>query len=404
LKRTAPAKRKYNFNYIKEAYRSFKKGNYSNSAIILEKASGAGIDEPYLVFLLALSCLYCGDYAKAENVLLKIEREDPFYPPYIQLKSFLALKSALSPEEAISSYISSLEKIPSDKMLKKALVKIEKTSDFYKLQKSAKITSFVEIPAPGKGVFSYFKSAAGGLLTGKGTGRERPLNSGLRPILLLLIVIFISAAALVYFYFDEIDGLVFKDQDSSRVIAGTDKIDIINLSGSGYGLINKVNRDVTPEFYVSGDQLHKDFETARNLIKKGELNRAIIILNRIINSNSSYMVKEKVEFLIRFILESDERKYESIEYKEIMAKPYLYRGVSLTLKGRSANVKQTAKGTGFSLLIGFDGKKFEGALDAFYKEKVNIKDGDDLEAAGIFYPHIGENKRHFVSIETLTVK
>ena len=404
MKRTAPAKRKYNYNYIKEAYRSFKKGNYSNSAIILEKASGAGIDEVYPVFLLALSYLYCGDYAKAENALLKIERADPFYPPYIQLKSFLALKSALSPEEAISSYISSLEKIPSDKMLKKALVKIEKNSDFYKLQKSAKITSFVEIPGPGKGIFSDLTGAAGKLFFKKSVGRERPAASALRPVLLLLTVIFISAAALVYLYFEEIDRIVSRERDLSRVIAGSDKIDMINLSGSGYGLINKVNRDVTPEFYVSGDQLHKDFETARTLIKKGEFNRAIIILNRIINSNSSYMVQEKVEFLIRFILESDEREYEAIEYREIIAKPYLYRGVSLALKGRSANVKHTAKGTGFSLLIGFDGKKFEGALDAFYKEKVNIKDGDDLEAAGIFYPHIGENKRHFVSIETLNVK
>lgn len=401
MRRTAPAGKKYNYDYIREAYRSFKKGNYSNSVIILEKASGAGIDEPYPVFLLALSYLYNGDYAKAENALLKIERTDPRYPPYVQLKSFLALKGAVTPVEAVSFYISALEKLPADRMLKKGLLKIEKSPDFYKLQKSAKISSFVEIPSPGSGLFSFMKSGKGKLSPGR--GRAGSAKTGVKLFIVSAAGVIISAAAILYLYHDEIRIPLFKDRGSVEN-SFAEKIDMINLSGSGYGLINKVNRESTPEFYVSGDQLHKDFETARTLIKKGEFNKGIIILNRIMNSNSSYMVKEKAEFLIRFILESDDRRYESIEYPDITAKPYLYRGAAISIKGRSANVKHTAKGTGLSILVGFDGRNFIGALDAFYKEKSEVKDGDDIEVSGIFYPHIGENKGPFISIESLTVK
>ena len=372
MKRTASAAKKYNYDYIREAYRSFKKGNYSNSVIILEKASGAGLDEPYPVFLLALSYLYSGDYTKAENALLKIERTDPRYAPYIQLKSFLAMKGALTPVEALSAYISALEKLPADRMLKKGLLKIEKSADFYKLQKSARISSFVKIPSPGGKGFSFFKSSKGEFSSKKERGVS--VKTGVKLSILLVTAIIISTAVFLYFYYDEIERMVFREQNGSRVIAGADKIDMIN------------------------------FEAARTLIKKGEFNKGIIILNRIMNSNSSYMVKEKAEFLIRYILESDERKFDNIEYRDITARPYLYRGAAINIKGRSANVKHTVKGTGLSILVGFDGKNFIGALDAFYKEKSDLKDGADIEVSGIFYPHIGENKGPFISIESLTVK
>ncbi|NCU33383.1 MAG: hypothetical protein EOM23_10760, partial [Candidatus Moranbacteria bacterium] len=269
MKRTASAAKKYNYDYIREAYRSFKKGNYSNSVIILEKASGAGLDEPYPVFLLALSYLYSGDYTKAENALLKIERTDPRYAPYIQLKSFLAMKGALTPVEALSAYISALEKLPADRMLKKGLLKIEKSADFYKLQKSARISSFVKIPSPGGKGFSFFKSSKGEFSSKKERGVS--VKTGVKLSILMVTAIIISTAVFLYFYYDEIERMVFREQNGSRVIAGADKIDMINLSGSGYGLINKVNRDVTPEFYVSGDQLHKDFEVKNFFKEKPEV-------------------------------------------------------------------------------------------------------------------------------------
>lgn len=404
MRRTIPGKKKHNYDYVKEAYKSFKKSNYANSAIILEKAAGAGIDESYAVFLLALSYLYSGEFSKAEIALNRLEKSAPYYPPFIQLRSFLALKSSASSEEAISFYISSLEKLPSDRTLKKSISMIENSNDFYKLQKNAKISSFVKIPSPGRG--SLRASFTGGLTKNKeierGSGKYPFRSKAL--IGLFLIILLIFTAGLSYHYSDRIFSFFPGKRFSGKRISGLEKIDMVNLSGTGYGLINKVSKEASPEFYVSGDQLQNDFNKARTLIKKGEFNSAIVILNRIMNSNSSFVVREKVEFLIRFIIESEEKEYEKISYDDIMIKPYLYRGASLIIYGRAANVKESAKGTGFSLLVDFDGKNFKGALDAFCKSASDVKDGDNISIKGIFYPDIGQNNRPFISVDILSVK
>ncbi len=404
MRRTVPGKKRHNYDYVKEAYKSFKKNNYANAAIILEKASGAGIEDSYAIFLLALSYLYNGEFSRAEIALNRLEKSDPDYPPYIQLRSFLALKSSASSEEAISFYVSSLEKLPLDRTLKKSISKIENSADFYKLQKDAKISSFVKIPSLTRRSQRGFSSG----ITSKYKVPERGLKKYLfhsRALtgLLLVSVLFLTAGV-SYYYSDFILSFFSGNRVAGKKISGLEKIDMVSLSGTGYGLINKVSKEASPEFYISGDQLQSDFNNARNLIKKGEFNRAIVILNRIINSNSSFVVKEKVEFLVRFIIESDEKEYEKFSYDDIMIKPYLYRGASLNISGRAANVKESAKGTSFSLLVDFDGKNFKGAIDAFSKSALKVKDGDNILIKGIFYPDIGQNNRSFISVDMLSVK
>ena len=396
-----PGQKANKYQYIKEAFKAFKKGNYSNAAIILEKASGAGIGDAYAVFLLALSYLYSGEFAKSEISLNRLEKIDPVYPPFIQLRAFLALKSSASSDEAVSSYISALERISSDKTLKKSLGKIEKTRDFYKLQKNAKIADFVDIPSPGRESSRFID---GRIPLRNGAYKIETKSSGLRIRIISLFIFSLICAAALFYYSDQVIQFFKYAKISGNSISGSDEIDMIQLSGSGYGLVNKVNKEASPEFYISGDQVRNDFNRARSLIKKGEMNRAILILNRIMNSNSSFIVKEKTEFLIRFIIESDEREYEKIKYDDIILKPYLYRGASVIISGQAANVRDTSKGTGLSILVEFDGKNFKGAIDAFCKNQVKVKDGDAIEAAGIFYPEIGKNKRPFVSVDRLLVK
>lgn len=404
MRKTVPGKKKHNYDYVKEAYRSFKKNNYSNAAIILEKASGAGIEDRYATFLLALSYLYNGEFSKAEIALKRLEKSAPDYPPFLQLRSFLALKSSASSDEAISFYVSSLEKLPLDRTLKKSISIIENSNDFYKLQKNAKISTFVKIPSPGRKsqrnlpaeIFSRYSEIEKGL--DKHPFRSKALIGA------FLLVILLFTAGVSYHFSDSIFSFFSGRSISGKKISGLEKIDMVNLSGTGYGLINKVSKEATPEFYISGDLLQSDFNKARTLIKKGEFNRAIVILNRIMNSNSSFLVMEKVEFLIRFIIESDEKEYEKFNYDDIMIKPYLYRGASLIISGRAANVKESAKGTGFSLLVDFDGKNFKGAIDAFCKSSSEVKDGDNILIKGIFYPDIGQNNRPFISVDLLSVK
>jgi hypothetical protein len=46
-------------------------------------------------------------------------------------------------------------------------------------------------------------------------------------------------------------------------------------------------------------------------------------------------VKEKCEFLIKYVMDSDERTYDVIDISALNSKPYLYRGSSVILKVKS---------------------------------------------------------------------
>jgi hypothetical protein len=106
------------------------------------------------MFLLAVSLIYSNNFSRAGNILEHIQRVEPLYEPFIQLKSFLSLKSAVSREEAMHVYVAALEKLPADFVLRKALRILEDSKDFSTFQKKVKLDELVEIPAPGKKFYS----------------------------------------------------------------------------------------------------------------------------------------------------------------------------------------------------------------------------------------------------------
>jgi len=394
---------KNTFHHLHEAYRSFQKKNYTNAIIILEQVKDSGQEDYYALFLQAVSLLYSNNFSAANNMMEKIQRINPSYTPFIQLKSFLALKSAVSREAALAAYVSGMEKNSSDRLLRKGLRAVEEAPDFYKYQREVKIADLVSIPKPGKrDLFSESDRYARRIQVSRGRGSIFPDIKPFYAAIFLLVII--TAAALTTFYIYR-DKLNFGNNSESVKLSSDslNKIDMIDISGSGYGIINKINQEKTPEFYSSGDALLGDFNEARLLVKKGLFNRAIIILNRIANSNASFPVKEKSDFLIRFIMESYDRIYEEIDLKQINEKPYLYRGSAVKYTGKAANVKETKAGTAFSIMIGFDGNNFKGICEVYDSSKGMVGNGDIVEVRGLFILNIGKSTAPYITAEKVSV-
>jgi tetratricopeptide (TPR) repeat protein len=394
---------KNTFHHLHEAYRSFQKKNYTNAIIILDQTGSSGHEDHYALFLQAVCLLYSNNFPAANNVMEKIQRINPSYTPFNQLRAFLALKSSVSREDALSAYISALEKNSSDKLLRKGLRAVEESGDFYKYQKEAKLSDLVKIPKPGQRE-KFFEQ--GRFSRRRAGGRERKGISVFNPVyVFFIVVIIISSAAAVTLYNYKEHLNIFTDKGAVKLSSESlSKIDMVDISGSGYGIINRINKDKTPEFYPSGDTLLNDFSEARQLIKKGYFNQAILILNKITNSNASFPVKEKSDFLTRFIMESDERVYEEIDLKQISEKPYLYRGSAVKFTGKAANVKEMKGGTVFSLMIGYDGNNFKGVCEIFDSAKSRVNNGDIVEVQGLFILNIGQGSSPYITSEKITVK
>ncbi|MDY6935409.1 MAG: hypothetical protein SVZ03_14435 [Spirochaetota bacterium] len=363
---------------IQEAYNLFKKKRYRDViSLLTSEVSSNKTQSPYLLFLLALSYLLTSQYDKTDLMVKRIKMIDPDYLPSHQLESFIHLKSAADLNLALARYIELVEKYSKDKYLNRALNALRKADDFNEFQKDALLGDFVYIPKPSKGFWLSSK------WRGKGQFHTRIF---ILMIGILSIVIILPIAI----YFPLRQEKNFKDN--------TTQVDHVYLNGMRYDLIDKIKKKKTPVFYYSNDEVIRDFNKAKRLIKGNDYNRALILLNKIQNSNSNFSVKERVEFLRKFILNVEDRESSDIPFIKISDKPYLYKGIFVRWKGRVANIKKKGSKLLFNLLIDYEkGDIFSGIIDV-YSEKfpAGIHNGDEVEIEAVFVNTIGDDNRMYL--------
>lgn len=385
------SERRQNFKILKEAYRSFTRKQYANAAVILEKSIQSFPENPYPLFLLAVTRLYSADLAGANLVMEKLQRVNSSYVPFLQLRAFMGLKSAVNREQAISVYLNAIEKAPHDKLLLKGLRQCEDLNNFASFQKNARITDLVAIKGPG--IVNMPEVSFRQRTRVKPSGRRSNRLVKTAGIVILLLAAIAAGLYIAGIHIPE--GI--RDKVVSINSADAAKIDMVDISGSGYGLIDRINRQPVKEFYTSPDVMISEFNEARRLMKRGEFNKAAVILNRIINSNASQVVREKCEFLVRFMVDSDDRVYEKPDIKAIQEKPYLYRGSAFELEGRTANVKKSVNGTGFTLMVDYDGKNFRWIAQVYAPGEKSVENSDKVRVQGIYISGIGADNRAYIS-------
>jgi len=398
---------------VKDAYRSFRSQRYGEACVILEQVMLSNPDDPYPYFLLAVVYLFCDKFDKSAAIIADINSKHAGYAPIVQLEAFLNVKGAPSFEVALAYYISRIEEYPGDVMLKKGAALVRAVSDFEALQKEARLEDFVKIGLPPKtlGAAAAAKEARLedfvkiGLppktLEAVAVAKEARLAKSRRkrytagfgktraggffkkiPVWVrVCLAVFCLAAITLFFVLKKYHGAPFSiSSEDARII------DEIELSGPAGSLMLPEGSAKAREHYTSTESLIKDFNKARHLIKSAEHNQALLILNRISESNAAFMVKEKVNFLISFIINSDERRYDDISIDTLSKNVWLYKGYGVDWPGRVANLKMMNTGRSFTLLVGYsDRDVFSGTANIFYEyDKPDIENGDMIKLKGVF--------------------
>ncbi len=376
---------------VKEAYKSLKNRRYSEASVILEKVMSRGFGDMYILFLLAVSYLYSDQFGRANRFIRKMNEMDGTYTPLLQLKAYLQLKSANTKTDALKTYLDLLEQYPADPHLNRGRSLINDAEDFDAFQREARLYDFVELPRPSrrlKKVYRAMESEQSGRVTKKRL--SRPGLRWLIPAVAAAVVLAAAVPAAVY--------IVKKGYFSGDTEERHEIIDQVNISGRDYDLIRTLNRDRVPFFYHSTESLMEDFDSAKKLIKKGDYNRALLLLNRIHNSNANFIVKERTDFLIRFVIDAEGRAYEKAPYSTFMEKPYLYRGFGMELEGRITNLANKPESSSFTLLVNYlDKKKLSGIAEVYAKAPVtDISDGDTVIIRGLFMNIIEKSGRPYI--------
>ncbi len=375
---------------VKEAYALFKKRRYRECAEMLERLAPVAMG-PYPIFLQALCCLLSDQLNKVEGLLRKLKASDPAYLPAVQLELFLFLKSAGDRGAALSRYLDAFQRFPADPFVRHGLKQVRDTADFPAFQRQARLHEFVSIPHPRAGI---------------ARSRKRFLSSRIRlPVRGMVIgcvIAVIAAAAALLIWQRQAVLQLFRMDVRAPAVADSRDVDIVTIEMDRHDLINKVQREKTRVFYYSNEEIFTDFNEARRRIKGGSFNEALVLLNRILSSNANFSVKEKAEYLRRFVMNRDDREYSAVSFAEASRDPYLYTGVLVRWRGRVANLTRKDGRMSFHLLAGYRGRDTFSGIAEVYSERdfASIQNGNLIELGALLRSTIGsENRVYLVARE-----
>jgi len=216
------------------------------------------------------------------------------------------------------------------------------------------------------------------------------------------VITVIAAAAALLIWQRQAVLQLFRMDVRAPAVADSRDVDIVTIEMDRHDLINKVQREKTRVFYYSNEEIFTDFNEARRRIKGGSFNEALVLLNRILSSNANFSVKEKAEYLRRFVMNRDDREYSAVSFAEASRDPYLYTGVLVRWRGRVANLTRKDGRMSFHLLAGYRGRDTFSGIAEVYSERdfASIQNGNLIELGALLRSTIGsENRVYLVARE-----
>ena len=398
---------KNNYRLIKHAYSILNKKNFQEAIAILERALSSGAGEIYVLLLLSVAYLYTDQFGKLARFLTKMKEKNPGYLPLIQLEAYLKLKSSASYEEALRIYAGLGAKYPADAHIRRSLNLLGKTADFPSFQKNARLQDFVSIPRPRSALKTKARRRE---YAGAPGSRTVGIDRGVRPHSRLRLKIVIAACAaavgaavgwdLINSVF--IQKAVVKMQRPGRDFSG---VDMISVNGTDYDLVKNIKKDRFPIYYQTAREMTGDFDRARRLIKSEKYNEALIVLNGLYSSNINFTVKEKVDFLIKFVINAEDRDYSDISYKTVSGKKFLYRGYAVRWRGTAARVRVKNDSQTFTLRVDGGGRAESVDADVYSGRIIpGLKNGSTIVLEGVIVDFLGKNKTIYIDAKNVLIE
>lgn len=387
---------KSNYKLIKDAYASLNKRKFDEAIPVLEHVLSSGTGDIYVLLLLSVAYLHTNQFGKLARFITKMKQMDAAFVPLLQMEAFLKLKSASGLEEALHIYLELETKYPGEPHFHRGRDLIARAKDFTQFQKNARLLDFVNIPRPPRRLENTGKSVFVGTLGKKGIKIHRSGTVSLKTVGKIGAIIAaacLAALVIAYAVSSGYPGRLFTK--TYRPPRDTGPVDMITLSGTEYDIIKNMRADRVRVFYKSIHDMTEDFNRARRLIKSGEYNRAVTLLNGIMNSNVNYVVKEKADFLIKFVINSEDRVYEDIPCRSVIDKKYLYRGYAVRWRGVVTRIKERDESQVFTLRV--DGAEAGGDADVFSRRIVKgLVKGSRVEMEGVIVDFMGQEKNAYI--------
>ena len=393
-----------NYRLIRDAYRTLNKKKFNEAILILEKVLTSGYGDTYVLLLLSVAYLCTDQFGRLARFLTKMKEKDPSYMPLVQLEAFLKLKSAASREEALRVYIDLAALYPSDPYVHRGRGLVSEASDFAEFQKNARLQDFVFVSKPPR---ALKKKAHAKVFTGT-LGKRGIRIHRVRPRVRRMLVRVAAGAAVLAVAAAAVWLIARSDFMRSLVTRGripsadTSSIDMVTISGTEFDLARSVKKETVPVYYQSAREMTEDFNRSRTLIKEGRYNDALYILNGLSASNINFVVKEKVEFLVTFIINQEDRDYREVPFRTVSESAYRYRGYAVRWRGRVEGVKERDGSQVAAVQVLTPSGEEAGSADIYYRRTdpaLAVKSRVVME--GVITDFIGRDKRPYLVVNSV---
>ncbi len=371
---------------LRDAWRFYRRGRYRETLLILQRAVASLRAHFYIDYLSALCMLHLDQYDRAFELITRAAREFPSEIVFSEMMAYLHLKSAVN-VDVFTATIVQLGLIDSSFRVRRLFDRASKADAdaFAHFQKRTRISECVtRIPPPREPLRLQF------IFNGKRKSAAARPRFGRKLLLTIpLSALVISAVAYIVLFKPLSRGSAQSDSLFAEDEAALRRYPVMDIAAAKASYV-----------YTSSERLLQDYSRARKLVKEGDSNEGLILVNRILNSNASVHLRERAAFIKKFVLVQDERKASVIASAELLNNPLLYNGVVVILRGKAVNVRTKNNSTSLELLVGAKANMFECMAEVLFRDKVNIVEGDETELKAIFLHAVKE--RNVIVVEGIS--
>lgn len=353
--------------HFNNGLKSFKKGDFLTAILNFEECLNYDPNDFLVHYYLGLVHIYRKNYDTAFKFIktaYQLNNEDV---NVINALAFLSLKNG-NTQEAINFWVEALEIEPKNIIIKKNLEHLKKSKDIKKLIESASPEEFIR-----------FKI-------------RHELKININKLLPTKKFVYIGSISLVSLALITIFVNIFKQKKPEKQ---NSEIFITQKENIPYSIEeiflpdneeDYIQRDIEKALfkYTKSDVKYL-FSQCKKYLKEKRYNSAIIIINKVMHSNLSYIVKQKFALLKFFI--TPPSKFEikdNILYSDIINFPSIYEGTYILWTGIVNDIKIDETKTQFRFIV----KEDEGSIGIteVYFEKIlpSLQNNDRIKLLGVF--------------------
>jgi tetratricopeptide (TPR) repeat protein len=339
-------------NDLKKAHKLYRQGKYTQILQLLESQIFRYRQSFQFYYMLGMSCLYTGDFSGAESYLHRALSLKPGHKNALLGIAVVHLKQQKT-SEVLKDWFEVIDQEPKNRYANRGLAVVRQHADPDELIVFTDSNKLYKLLPKEKQISKF-------------------------TVISVILVLLIAAALFFYpLYGSYIQGMFAPEAERPEIAA-------LDLSVNRYKAEESSAAADSAELNLSQEELKASYQKVVRYFNRYEDNLAQREINRILLSNASTELKNKVSTLATYTrTPSFDSLEHNFKFKEVQKHPALYQDCYVIWKGRVSNLVVGESSINFDLLVGYETEQvLEGIVPVQLNFAAHIDPAFPIEVLG----------------------